>query len=121
MDWRTCAGFAATAALLAMTPLRAQHYPAEATPLAVLSIMERAADWQLSNPSKHAATDWTQGAGDAGLMALSGISGEARFRDAALSIGEGNGWKLGPRPFTPMTTALGRPMPNSTCSCASPG
>ena len=33
------------------------------TPSAVLAAMERVADWQLANPSKHRATDWTQAAG----------------------------------------------------------
>jgi len=40
----------------------------------VLSVMERVADWQLTHPSAHPATDWTQGAGDAGMMALASIS-----------------------------------------------
>ena len=59
--------------------------------------MQRVADWQLANPSLHKPTDWTQGAGDAGMMALAGISGDAKYRDAMLALGETNDWKLGPK------------------------
>jgi hypothetical protein len=59
--------------------------------------MERAADWQLAHPSAHPSTDWTQGAGDAGMMALAGISGQAKYREAMLAMGRSNGWKPGPR------------------------
>ena len=61
--------------------------------------MQRVADWQLANPSKHKPTDWTQGAGYAGMMALAGISGDAKYRDAMLAMGETNEWKPGPRPY----------------------
>jgi unsaturated rhamnogalacturonyl hydrolase len=49
--------------------------------------MERVADWQLAHPSAHPETDWTQAAGDAGFMALAGISGNAKYRDAMLAVG----------------------------------
>ncbi len=56
----------------------------EIKPLPVLTAMQRVADWQLAHPSAHKQTDWTQGAGDAGMMALAGISGDAEIsrRDA---------------------------------------
>jgi unsaturated rhamnogalacturonyl hydrolase len=69
------------------------------TPAAVLDIMERVADWQLANPSPHRATDWTQAAGYAGVMALARLSASQRFQDAMMTMGEGNEWKLGPRPY----------------------
>jgi rhamnogalacturonyl hydrolase YesR len=59
--------------------------------------MQRVADWQLAHPSAHKTTDWTQGAGDAGMMALAGISGDAKYRDAMFALGETNDWKPGPR------------------------
>jgi rhamnogalacturonyl hydrolase YesR len=59
--------------------------------------MERVADWQLENPSPHPQADWTQGAGDAGIMALAGISGSARYREAMRAMGEAQHWKPGPR------------------------
>jgi len=71
--------------------------PPDPTPAAVLSVMEHVADWQLAHPSPHSPTDWTQAAGDAGLMALAGTSGSPRFLDALLKMAEANAWKPGPR------------------------
>ncbi len=65
----------------------------------VLAVMKRVADWQLANPSKHKPTDWTQGAGYTGMMAFSGISGNGRYLDAMVAMGEGNGWELGPKKY----------------------
>jgi len=65
------------------------------TPQAVLKAMQRVADWQLANPSTNTATGWIQAAGDAGFMALAGISGDAKYRDAMLAMGGTNNWKLG--------------------------
>lgn len=79
--------------LAACVPLSASE------PEKVLTLMERVADWQLANPSKHKPTDWTQGAGYAGMMALAGISENPRFRDAMVAMGEGNEWKLGPKKY----------------------
>jgi rhamnogalacturonyl hydrolase YesR len=71
----------------------------EMTPAGILGALERAADWQLAHPSQHVPTDWTQGAGDAGLMALAGISGNARYRDAMRAMGEASQWQLGPKRY----------------------
>jgi rhamnogalacturonyl hydrolase YesR len=68
-------------------------------PLPVLAAMQRVADWQLAHPSSHKTTDWTQGAGDAGFMALAGISGDAKYRDAMLAVAESNHWEPGPRKY----------------------
>jgi len=65
------------------------------TPQAVLKAMQRVADWQLANPSTNPATGWIPAAGDAGFMALAGISGDAKYRDAMLAMGGTNNWKLG--------------------------
>jgi rhamnogalacturonyl hydrolase YesR len=61
--------------------------------------MERVADRQLSHPSAHPTTDWTQGAGYTGIMALAGISGDPKYRDAMQTMGETNHWQLGPKPY----------------------
>jgi len=68
-------------------------------PAEILAVMERAADWQLANPSKHKPTDWTQGAMYAGMMALDQISSSPRFREAMVRMGEANQWQLGPRKY----------------------
>jgi rhamnogalacturonyl hydrolase YesR len=66
-------------------------------PLPVLAAMQRVADWQLANPATNATTGWIQAAGEAGMMALAGISGDPKYRDAMLAMGETNDWKTGPR------------------------
>ena len=81
--------------LAAVSPLAA----ADPTPEAVVKDMRRVADWQLANPSKHPATDWTQAAGYTGMMALAGISGERKYRDAMVRMGETSEWQLGRRPY----------------------
>jgi hypothetical protein len=53
----------------------------EIKPLPVLTAMQRVADWQLATPSTNAASGWIQAAGDAGFMALAGISGDVKYRD----------------------------------------
>jgi unsaturated rhamnogalacturonyl hydrolase len=78
------------------------------TPADVLSIMQRVADWQLAHPSLHPTTDWTQAAGDAGMMALAGISSDPKYRDALLAMGEANGWKPGPRSYHADDLAIGQ-------------
>jgi rhamnogalacturonyl hydrolase YesR len=91
--------FIAAIFLAATFQLRAQTNSSDITPKAVLDVMQRVADWQLANPSSHKPTDWTQGAFDAGLMALVGISGDVKYRDAALAIADKNNWQLGPRKY----------------------
>src|ERR1700728_3879802 len=78
------------------------------TPANVLLIMERVADWQLAHPSAHSSTDWTQSAGDAGMMALAGISGDPKYRDALLAVGAANRWKPGPRLYHADDLAVGQ-------------
>jgi unsaturated rhamnogalacturonyl hydrolase len=65
----------------------------------ILTAMERVGDWQLAHPSRHKTTDWTQGAGYAGMMALANLSADRKYRDAMVQMGEGNQWKLGPRRY----------------------
>jgi unsaturated rhamnogalacturonyl hydrolase len=78
------------------------------TPANVLAVMERAADWQLAHPSTHRATDWTQGAGDAGMMALAGISGQPKYREAMRAMGQTNGWKPGPNFYSADDHCIGQ-------------
>ncbi len=77
-------------------------------PQAILAAMERVADWQLANPSKHRPTDWTQGAGYTGIMALAGISKDPKYFDAMLQVGESNQWKLGPSKYFADDHAVGQ-------------
>jgi len=68
-------------------------------PSAVMATMEKVADWQLANPATYPLDDWTQGVGDAGFMALAGISGSDKYREAMRAVGEKNHWRLGPSMF----------------------
>lgn len=77
-----------------------QAVAAEAlAPATVLATMEKVADWQLANPTKYPLDDWTEGVGDAGFMALAGVSGNDRYREAMRAAGEKNRWKLGPSKY----------------------
>jgi unsaturated rhamnogalacturonyl hydrolase len=105
------AGFAVAILFLAASfQLRAQdlitdlittNNSSEITPQSVLDVMQRVADWQLAHldDNKRSPKDWVAGAGDAGLMALVGISSDVKYRDAALSIAETNNWQLGSRKY----------------------
>jgi len=65
------------------------------TPAAVLSVMERVADWQLANPStRWEPTLWTQATFYTGAMALAGISPSPRFHEAMMKMAGTSGWKL---------------------------
>src|ERR1044071_53556 len=55
-------------------------------PRAVLAAMERVADWQLANPSKHKPTDWTEGACYAGMMALANASKNPKYLGAMMRM-----------------------------------
>ena len=76
--------------------LRGEQARSELSPPSILATMERVADWQLANPSSYVPTDWTQGAGYTGFMALAGISANSAYRDAMLAMGERNRWAPGP-------------------------
>jgi len=77
-------------------------------PKKILLVIEHAADWQLANPSKHSYTDWTQGVFDAGIMALSGISGNAKYLDSMKAMGEKNNWQLGKRMYMADDQCIGQ-------------
>jgi len=64
------------------------------TPQAVLAAMQRVADWQLAHPITLRPTGWICSVGDVGMMALAGISGDPKYRDAMLAKGETNAWAL---------------------------
>jgi len=69
------------------------------TPEAVLKSLERVANWQLTHPGTPPTDGWIQAAGQAGMMALAGISGDTKYRDAMQTMAEANGWKPGPHVY----------------------
>ncbi|MDR6195424.1 glycoside hydrolase family 88 protein [Siphonobacter sp. SORGH_AS_0500] len=58
--------------------------------------MLKVTDWQLSNP-KHKATDWTNGAFYAGVMAAYETTKSSRILDSLMLMGERNNWLPGNR------------------------
>jgi rhamnogalacturonyl hydrolase YesR len=75
----------------------------------ILSVMERAFDWQIENIVYEAPlpdggfqdvsdTEWVRGAFFAGVMAASEATGDARYLEAAKDVSERNDWQPGPRP-----------------------
>ena len=95
----SCVSGVATVLLFSVAPSSAQpeKSSSEITPSSVLAAMQRVADWQLAHPETNRPTGWICAVGDAGMMALAGISGDAKYRDAMLAKGETNGWEL-PQP-----------------------
>jgi rhamnogalacturonyl hydrolase YesR len=78
-------------------------------PYQVLTAMQRVADWQLAHPFTNCLpTDWQPGAEYAGMMALTGISGDVKYRSAMLAVGESNQWQLGPRPYSADDHCIGQ-------------
>ncbi len=80
-------------AILATMLMLANETLGQINQQSVLAIMKRAADWQLANPSGHGATEWTQGAWYAGMMALASISDDPRYHDAMMEMGRKNDWQ----------------------------
>jgi unsaturated rhamnogalacturonyl hydrolase len=75
----------------------------------VVAVMERAAAWQLDNPSpKWKSTEWHNAAFYAGVMALSEESTNPRFRDAMMRMGESSHWRLGVRVYHADDQAVGQ-------------
>jgi unsaturated rhamnogalacturonyl hydrolase len=76
----------------------APAFNADINPAAIMKVMKAAADWQLAHPSAHAPYDWTQAAFYTGMMALAGVSDDAKYYNAMKAMGEKNQWRPGLRP-----------------------
>jgi rhamnogalacturonyl hydrolase YesR len=63
-------------------------------PYAVLTAMQRVGDWELTHSATNRPTGWVQAVGDAGMMALAGISGDPKYRAAMVAKGEASDWEL---------------------------
>jgi len=67
---------------------------------AVLEIMKRVGDWQLqswqTNGFKHKKTEWTNAALYTGLFDLSKVSGDEKYDQALINIGNSVEWNTGP-------------------------
>ncbi len=66
---------------------------------AVLAQMQRVADWQLAQPPRHAADEWTSGAMYVGMLAMAKVARTPKYHDAMMEMGRKQEWKPGKRVY----------------------
>src|ERR1700709_1251570 len=80
-------------------PTQAMEKDTIFTASSVLKIMKRVGDWQLqswkTDGFKHKKTDWTNGALYTGLFALGQTSGDEKYHQALIAIGNDVNWNTG--------------------------
>ncbi|HLH07736.1 MAG TPA: glycoside hydrolase family 88 protein [Terriglobales bacterium] len=64
---------------------------------AVKKAIKKVAGWELARSQRYFNQDWTFAALYTGFMAASEATGQPRYRDAMLTMGNRFDWKLGPR------------------------
>jgi len=69
------------------------------SPVGILELMHRAADWQLANPTNDEKTGWIYAAFYDGVMALGKIDANGKYLEAMLTQGAENRWKLGAQEY----------------------
>lgn len=67
---------------------------AELSQQPIKEVMHKVADWQLANPRNHHKLDWHYGAFYTGLMALYETTGERRYLNEMINLGQKHNWKL---------------------------
>ncbi len=65
-------------------------------PSRIRAIMKKTADWQLAHP-RHEPRDWTNAVFFTGVMAAYRVTGEARYLEQLMRVGEEHHWKPGRR------------------------
>ena len=71
-----------------VTAQKTESLPDQMQPEQIKSVMANVADWQLANPSKHPATNWTHGALFAGMTAWAQMAGDDKYYEALLDFGK---------------------------------
>ena len=66
----------------------------ELKPAAILKAMQTVADWQLAHAETNRPNGWVGAVGNVGIMALAGISGDPKYRQAMMELGTNSDWKL---------------------------
>lgn len=66
-------------------------------PAAIVSLMERVADFQLAWPDKRPTHHWARATGYVGLLAASRVSNKPAYKTGLLSLAEAYHWRPGPR------------------------
>ncbi len=60
----------------------------------IKNVMRKVADWQLANPKEEHKLNWHYGAFYTGLMALYKTTGEERYYNEMVNLGQKHNWKL---------------------------
>ncbi|MGF7232920.1 glycoside hydrolase family 88/105 protein [Arachidicoccus sp.] len=70
-------------------------------PKEVMSVMQRVADWQIAEISEHhiVSDDWTYGALYTGILAYGNLTGNKKYDDFLIDIGNKLDWNTGKRRF----------------------
>jgi rhamnogalacturonyl hydrolase YesR len=78
------------------TSLEISEVPDPLNPAGILNIMHRLADWQLSNPvpANRDRLNWLWGAFYAGLMDFYKTTGEDRYLNEIINLGQSRNWKI---------------------------
>ena len=63
------------------------------SPAAILNALQTVADWQLAHPDTNRVNGWVTAVGDVGIMALAGISGDPKYRQAMMELGTNSQWE----------------------------
>jgi rhamnogalacturonyl hydrolase YesR len=74
--------------------IRSKPVSAALDPSAIVNVMNKVADWQLANPMDYHLLNWHYGAFYTGLMALYETTGEDRYLNEMVNIGQKYNWKL---------------------------
>ncbi|MCP4726728.1 MAG: DUF4861 domain-containing protein [bacterium] len=72
-------------------------FSGEIEPDEIMSAMEKVADWQLYNSSRHNVRGWQQGAYYAGMTDFALMADNPKYLEAMRSVGEENRWQPGNR------------------------
>jgi hypothetical protein len=72
---------------------------AEISPPAILEAMKKVADWQLTQPPRHALNDWTYGTLYASVMALGAVADSSNYYEAMRKTGKMLLWRPGRRRY----------------------
>ncbi len=75
-------------------------------PQEILAVMERAADWQLAHPNRHAPKHWGNAVFYRGLATLGPLSPNPAYLEAALKMGRASQWRAGRRLYHADDTAI---------------
>lgn len=94
VKWLTLASLSAITVTAAFPAERAA--PAKTIQDDIITIMRKAADWQLAHPV-HKDTQWQNGALYAGLLETYRVTGDSRYLETLMAVGKRNRWSPGSR------------------------